>query len=353
MRLSALALQNFRSYKAASFYFPQSVTVVVGPNASGKSNFLEAVSVLATGKSFHAETDVEMMRFGQEVGRVKGKIQDTDEDTTVLEMVVAQLEGRVQKRYLVNDVPRRRVDFAGRLPAVLFLPQDLEIIIGSPGTRRRFLDSVLEQTDRQYRLHLTAYEKAIRRRNKLLEQARESGRRDERLFQYWDELTITHGQAITEARERLITFLNEEEQRVFPVRLLYDKSTISESRLSEYRNAEIASGVTLVGPHRDDFVVHMQHSETKRTERIKQFGSRGQQRLAVLQLKMLQIRYLETEQGERPLLLLDDIFSELDEGHMRLLSEIIAAQQTIITTTHQEFLATLTTETPGIIELHG
>ena len=351
MRLKALALQQFRSYETASFEFTTPLTVVLGPNASGKSNFLEAVSLIATGKSFHAEHDTEMIRFGQEVGRVKASIVGTDDESTTLELVVASLAGRITKRFLVNDIPRRRVDFAGRLPAVLFLPSDLEIIVGSPGMRRRFLDSILEQTDRGYRIHLTAYEKALRRRNKLLEQAREAGHRDERLFSYWDELLVTHGQAITKARETFITFINTTQQTVIPVSLIYNASLMSVERLLQYKDAEIGAGVTLVGPHRDDFIVQMQHSETKQIERIKQFGSRGQQRLAVLQLKVLQIAYLEQETQGRPLLLLDDIFSELDAGHMRLLSEIIAGQQTIITTTHKEFLKSLTIATPQIIEL--
>ncbi len=351
MRLAALSLQNFRNYEHQTFYFPKLLTIIVGPNASGKSNLIEAVNILSSGKSFHADHDVEMLAFGKEVARVKGKITDVQEGAETLEFLLAHQEGRLTKKYLVNGISRRRVDFAGRVPSVLFLPSDIDIVIGSPGMRRRFLDSVLEQTDREYRIHLTAYEKALRRRNKLLEQVRETGRRDARLFPYWDELVIENGRYITKARQAFLEFINAADQATFPVQVEYDRSEISEERLWQYRQAEVGAGVTLVGPHRDDIVLMMENSETKRRERIKAFGSRGQQRLAVLQLKMLQMEYIEGKTGERPLLLLDDIFSELDEGHMELLTGIMGKQQTIVTTTHKEFVGAIDTLSPDIIEL--
>lgn len=336
MTINALSLQHFRSYTQHTFSFHPLLTVIIGPNTVGKSNLIEAMYLLSTGKSFRAEKDIQMVKFGTELGRVKGKI---GEDT--LEVVIMNKDEAAvrmfSKRFLVNDVPRRRIDFAGRLPTVLFTPSDLDIIIMSPSLRRNFLDDILEQVDREYRLSLQTYVKAIRQRNALLEKVRETGNRFEKQFEYWDELLIKHGSLITKKREELVAFFNAFTKELIQLEVIYDHSIISEARLAHYRDAEIASANTLVGPHRDDFMVRIQVGKTAHD--VKQFGSRGQQRLVVLQLKLLQLTFMEQMLGERPLLLLDDIFSELDETHISLVQEVIHKQQTVLTTTHEEFIA--------------
>jgi len=216
---------------------------------------------------------------------------------------------------------------------VLFAPNDLEIIIGSPGRRRDFLDNILVQTDREYRLAMGFYEKGLRIRNALLHKAKETGRRSEKEFTYWDNLLIVQGQKITGKREELIRYLNDSKKDILNFEIFYDKSIVSKDRLAQYRNAEVASGVTLVGPHRDDLLINL-----KEDQDIKYFGSRGQQRLAVLQLKILELNYIEKATQNKPTLLLDDIFSELDEDHIKLVLDMIGDQQTIITTTHEEFI---------------
>lgn len=332
--LKSISLQNFRSYEKKEFSFEDS-TLIVGPNTSGKSNLVEAVYLLASGKSFRTDKDTQMLKFEEEVGRVKGKLKEDE-----LEVLITngQVNGGSQyKKFLVNGVSKRRVDFAGKLLVVLFSPQDLEIIIESPSLRRNFLDEVLEQTDRNYRVALISYTKSLRQRNALLEMARETGQRNEKQFEYWDNLVIENGNIITNKREEFINFLNSSGKDIFDFVVEYDKSTISKERLAQYEREEVASGVTLVGPHRDDFIVSM-FNGGKTAHNVKFYGSRGQQRLAILQLKMLQLLFIETILGERPLLLLDDIFSELDEGHIELILEEIGKQQTIITTTHEEFI---------------
>jgi DNA replication and repair protein RecF len=229
------------------------------------------------------------------------------------------------------------VDFAGKLLTVLFSPQDLEIIIESPSLRRNFLDEVLEQVDRNYRVASIAYAKSLRQRNALLELAQETGRRNEKQFEYWDNLVIENGNIITQKREEFVNFLNSSAKNIFDIVVEYDKSTISKERLLQYEREEVAAGVTLVGPHRDDLSVLM-FNGGKTAHDVKFYGSRGQQRLAILQLKMLELLFIEKSLGERPLFLLDDIFSELDEGHIKLILQEIGKQQTIITTTHEEFI---------------
>lgn len=252
-------------------------------------------------------------------------------------------------RYLVNEVPKRRVDFAGILPAVLFAPSDLEIIIDGPSLRREFLNDVLEQVSLEYRQALVQYEKGLRQRNALLEMMRETGRRNASQLSYWSDLLIRYGQIIAHEREAFLQFVNKQEKTLFQFRVEYDRSEISEKRLEQYRREEVAAASTLVGPHRDDFQVHMHNKEESD---IRFFGSRGQQRLAILQLKLLQIDYIEKMRGERPLLLLDDIFSELDEGHIQHVLGIVDKQQTILTTTHEEFITSFLKQKKNIGTLY-
>lgn len=350
--LKVLSLQNFRNYKKASFDFENSV-IIIGPNTVGKSNIIESIYLLSTGKSFRAEKDLQMVRFGQELGRVKAHTRDVELEVVVTVGEVAGVRTQF-KRYFVNGVAKRRADFVGNLPAVLFSPQDLEIIVGSPGLRRQFLDNVLEQTDRDYRIALLGFTKALRQRNALLELVKDTGRNIEKQLEYWNSLVIRNGSVLTRKREEFVTYLNGANKDILDFKVEYDKSVISRERLDQYRDAELAAGVTLVGPHRDDMFLFISDHE------LKSFGSRGQQRLGVLQLKLLELEYVRSRvendlpagrQG--PILLLDDVFSELDEDHIILILGIRDNQQTIITTTHEEFLPAKIKRTMEVIELNG
>ncbi len=350
MYLKNLQLQNFRSYAKASFDFSEGVTVVVGPNTAGKTNLIEAIYLLASGKSFRAEKDAELVRFDSELGRVKGVINGTELEVVLTRGEVAGVLAQTKKCF-VNGVSKRKVDFVGNLTVVLFSPVDLEIIIDGPSVRRGFLDDALSQVDREYRQAAITYAKALRQRNALLEQAREKGVRNDGQFAYWDKLLIQAGEVITKKREDFIIFLNDKEKEVFDFAAVYDKSVISKERLLQYKDAEMGAGVTLVGPHRDDFSVFMFNNVRQVTHDVKLFGSRGQQRLAVLQLKLLQLLFVEEATGQRPLLLLDDIFSELDEEHIRHIWEVIPKQQIIVTTTHKEFVGNEFLKDANMIEL--
>ncbi|MEX2007207.1 MAG: DNA replication and repair protein RecF [Candidatus Levyibacteriota bacterium] len=349
MHLKNLELENFRNHQKASFEFSDKITFIVGPNTSGKTNLLEAITFIATGKSSRGAKDEEVVRSGEILAKAKGKTQDTelevlvilgDEDTFV----------RGRRKYLVNGVAKSRLNFSANLAAVIFSPSDLDIITGSPHLRREFLDAVLEQTDRDYRYALSSYVKALRQRNALLDLAQGSGARNEKQFDYWDTLLINTGSVITKKREEFLEFINKAQKDIFDFVVTYDKSIISETRLEQYKDAEVASGVTLVGPHRDDFKIDMFDNATGSTKDLKSYGSRGQHRLVILQLKLLQLDFIEKTLGERPLLLLDDIFSELDEGHIKLVSEMIDKQQSIVTTTHEEFINSKLRDTT-VIEL--
>lgn len=279
-----------------------------------------------------------MLLFGEQVGRVKSE---------GLEVVLSNIEDRFGKKNLVNDIPRRRADFVGHLPSVLFTPVDLELITDGPGVRRRYLDFVLEQVDRDYSHALAQYERALRSRNRLLELAKKTRRRIQEHFDYWDGLLIANGEIITRKREEYLAFINDFKKDIFKLSVVYDKSIISLERLSQYQDREIEACATLVGPHRDDFKVFME-----KDREIKVFGSRSQQRLAVLQLKIIELAFMKSiKDGQKPLLLLDDIFSELDQGHIDLVLDMAIHQQTVITTTHREFVDKKLHKTMSMIEL--
>lgn len=344
MIIRSVWLQGMRNYSNLAVSFSDTTTIIVGDNATGKTNLLEAVSLLATGKSFRAESDRELISFSADLARVKGIIIDKAADKKELEVMITpgSVLGKktATKRYTINGVGKRMIDFVGNLRCVLFWPQDLELITDSPSYRRQYLDRVLVQTDRKYRHALMTYEHTLPRRNRLLEAIREGAARPKELL-FWDGLLIEHGAYLTTSRRNYINFLNTNEVPIAPTllpryQLLYDNSEISESRLDQYKDAEIQAGVTLVGPHRDDILFTIDHHQSSKN--LAKFGSRGEQRLAVLWVKMGESAYVEHHSGEKPTLLLDDIFSELDPQHRAILTDLLADRQTIVTTTDLSFI---------------
>ncbi|MDO8551355.1 MAG: DNA replication and repair protein RecF [bacterium] len=338
MIIKKLRLQDFRNHKLHEFELSNKTTLIVGKNASGKTNILEGIYLLATGKSFRANLEQEMINWDTPLSRIKGRIVD-EKETTDLEIVLTRGEvageKTARKKYLVNGVSRRMSDFVGTLKAVYFGPEDLDLVTGSPSLRRRYLDAVLSQADREYSRSALSYEKGLRQRNKLLEKIRdENGSRSQLLF--WDQLLIKNGEVITQKREEFINFVNNIKYQISDIRyqIYYDKSIISPSRLAEYAQEEVAAAATLVGPHRDDFrLVIRNNQDGKSAESPRDmavYGSRGEQRLAVLWLKLCELESLSQKSGKRPVLLLDDIFSELDHEHRKMVLELIPKQQTIL-----------------------
>lgn len=336
-------LSDFRNFKNETLDFSKDITVIVGPNASGKTNILESLFLLSTGKSFKAKLEVEMINYGKALARVK---------SDGLEALITKGEnGWPRKRLLVNGVPKRMIDFAGNFKTVLFGPWDMDLVTESPSIRRKFLDNVLSQTDREYRRAILSYEKGLRQRNKLLFRIREEDVPRSQLL-FWDQLLIKNGDYITKKRKEFIDFCNSHSSpSSVHYSLIYDKSIISEGRLEQYKNEEIAAATTLVGPHRDDMQFKINNLKFKIERDLAAYGSRGEQRMGVLWLKMTELDYMEKLSGERPTLLLDDIFSELDEDHREIVMELAKKQQTIITTADNHFLKELKENSNKIISL--
>jgi len=353
--ISGVVLKNFRNFKNKTFKFPPKTTVIIGPNASGKTNILESIFLLSTGKSFRVKIEEEMVSHNAEIARVKGLIKNKEpEDKTNLEVVLtrgelnigtSRMEKVARKKLLVNGVSKRLFNFAGNLRVVLFGPWDLDLVTESPSLRRRFLDTVISQTDREYRRSTLSYEKGLRQRNKLLYRIREEGLSRSQLL-FWDKLLIRNGDYISRKREEFIDFTNEKEaldDQIFS--LLYDKSAISEGRLAQYAEEEVAAATTLVGPHRDDFIFKIKNKQPKtkngKERNLARYGSRGEQRMGILWLKLAELGFIENKVNERPTLLLDDIFSELDVKHRQIVMKLIDKQQTLITTASRHFVKEL------------
>jgi len=337
MYLKEIKLLDFRSYKNKSFQFSSGVNVIWGENATGKTNLLEAIYLLSLGESFRARKVDEMVRFGNEWGRVTGVVKDAEGEKKIEVMVTkGEVNGkRVAKRkFVVDEASKKRVDYVGNLPVVLFRPEDLGVMSGSPDGRRNFLDEVLFQVDTEYVRSFGVYNQALRRRNKILDAVRE-GVATKHSLTFWSGLLIKHGQELTEKRSELVGFVNHlwSRSELFNhLSIEYDKSVVSEKRLEQYKNEELATGYTLVGPHKDDLVVKAKEKD------LGTYGSRGEQRMAILALKMGEVYYLEEFLKEKPILLLDDIFSELDDEHEEEVLRVMEGRQVIVTTADEKDL---------------
>ncbi len=330
--IKTVKLTDFRNFKTKSLDFSQKITVIVGKNASGKTNILESLYLLSSGKSFKARVEEEMINYECDISRVNGILLSG----LVLEVLVTRgvidigstrPEKVARKRLMISGVGKRMVDFAGNFKTTLFGPQDLDLVTESPALRRKFLDNVLSQVNREYRRSVLSYEKGLRQRNRLLWRIREEGLSHSQLL-FWNQLLIKNGDYITKKREEFIEFVNKQDDADNSKKyvLEYDRSVISEGRLEQYAQEEVAAATTLVGPHRDDFTFF----ESKRN--LSSYGSRGEQRMGVLWIKMAELNYVEEITSERPTLLLDDIFSELDHEHRSIVMKLAGSQQTIITT---------------------
>lgn len=341
--INSIKLTNFRNFKSKEIKFSSGISLILGPNASGKTNILESMYILSMGKSFKAKLEEEIIMYEQDIARIEGNFSQVELETIItrgqIDIGASRPEKAPRKKLLVNGIPRRMIDFAGNFKVVLFGPWDMDLVTESPSIRRKFLDGVLSQIDREYRRSILSYEKGVRQRNRVLWDIREGNVSRDRLL-FWNQLLIKNGDYISRKREEFIDFVNSLEFKINTTKLslAYDKSIISAGRLEQYKDEEVAAATTLVGPHRDDFSFKVKGERQELKERdLATYGSRGEQRMGVLWLKMAELSFIEEKTGERPTLLLDDIFSELDEEHRTVAVGVAGKQQTIITSVDDEF----------------
>ena len=344
MHVVALHLLNFRNYARLDLELPRGPLVVHGGNAQGKSNLLDAVHILATGRSLRGGPEAAWINVdapdAAHFARVRAHVQAAAAEEH-LELVVARTSagGGVRRRVRIGGAARRLADLPGRLQAVSFAPADLTLLTGPPRERRRWLDMALAQLDRDYVAALADYDVVLTRRNALLRRIRAGQARPEEL-DFWDARLAPLADRIVRRRqvfaEALQPLLAAEYAQITddPTLALSYAATATGADPSDFvkalrqaRSADIERGATGVGPHRDDLVLHL------RAHPLASFGSRGQLRLAGVALKLAQFELAQRRTGERPVLLLDDVTAELDPHHRRLLLERLApAAQTIITT---------------------
>jgi DNA replication and repair protein RecF len=355
MLLRKLALQNFRNFANQSWSFDKT-TIIVGDNGSGKTSLIEAINLLASGDSFRASRIEEMIRLGAELGRAQAlfdledftfaneeakqankEIQDLEQLKLEIMLTRGMVAGKKSqyRLFTVNDIRRRRADFVKNLSVVVFRPEDLRLVEGSPRRRRLFLDQTLSMLDWEYQRSLQQYEKTLKRRNLLLQKVRE-GEEDRSILSFWNLNLAKQGQFLQGERSKFIDFIREV---IFPFELNieYLPSLISDDRLTKYLNREIAAGHSLLGPHKDDFLVKFSLPE-KGIEDLSllAYGSRGQQRLGVLWLKVAELQFLHSQIDYQPLLLLDDIMSELDEDSKKMVLGLLNNYQTVVTTADED-----------------
>jgi DNA replication and repair protein RecF len=333
MVLDKLNLVNFRNFSKLSFIMDPGLNILVGPNGQGKTNILEAIHLLSTTRSFRASRDSDLIKFGEEGGYVGGG---------GVEVVLRP----GQKEIKLGGKTSRAAEVLGVIRSVMFSPEDMSLLSGPPQMRRAYLDELVSRIDRKYLLTLLSYHRSLKQRNRLLFMIRE-GQAKEGELDSWDEILISYGAGILWRRLQIINNLQELLTKLSPdllgsgqVELTYlsklttnqvSQQALEEGlaiQLSETRPDQIRAATTITGPHRDDFMMRLDSRDVGR------FGSRGQQRASILALKLAEVSLNETEAGSRPILLLDDVLSELDLDHQERLLAETTHQQTLITATH-------------------
>ncbi len=337
MALTSLNLINFRSYSDRVFDIGSNVTLVVGPNASGKTNLLESLYVLASTKSFRTR-DYGMVRHTQDHFRVVGRFNDQE-----VALGYQLLAGHQTKQVSRNGVKQSLVSHIGTIQVTLFEPSDLELVSGAPERRRKYLDYILCQTDQEYLKILNQYKRVLKQRNSLLS-AFDTSRIKNEIFA-WDVKLTELATEIYSRRMRLIEFLNELIPPLYGdvagetvgISLGYAASVEASDyagnfmdELTRRLTMDLAAGFTTFGPHREDFKISFKNND------IVDIASRGETRTVVLVMKLAELAYSETQSGVKPILLLDDVFSELDSSRRGYLVQKVRDHQTIITTTEAD-----------------
>ncbi len=365
MRVARLVLTNFRSYAAAELLPDPRLTIVAGPNGAGKTNLLEAIHVAVVGRSHRAGADHELVRHGSAFARIHLDLAGGADDGARLELVLpGEAAGpEIRKRLLLNGLPRRSSTVSEVARSVLFRPEEMLLLVGSPGERRRFLDGIIGQRDRRAARDLAELGRVLAQRNALLRAIRREEAGDEGMG-FWDDQLAQVGARVTAARLRVVadlagripalhsTVAPADEQRD-AVRLSYldtlkeawperpdpealaagevpsadDLLTAFRRRIGSARQKELWNGVTLVGPQRDDLRVELGGRD------VAAHASRGQQRTIILAMKLAERDLLGADGAPAPVVLLDDVFSELDpERSGRALDLLLERGQVLVTT---------------------
>lgn len=350
MKLTELNLHHFRNYDEAQVEFSPQINVLIGENAQGKTNLLESIYVLAMTRSHRTNNDRELIEFGKDAAQIKGTVQ-RELGSLKLELDI----GKHGKKAKANHLEKARLsEYLGQLNVILFAPEDLALVKGAPTVRRRFIDMEFGQVSPKYLHDLTQYRDILKQRNRYLKQLQSHEAQDQLYLEVLSEQLAAVGGAIISQRVKFLSelegYAQELHQSITQGRenltfeyssAVKDVSALTEVELSEalmdlYRqnqSKEIFQGTTLYGPHRDDVRFLINHKN------VQTYGSQGQQRTTALSVKLAEIDLMKNQTGEYPILLLDDVLSELD-----------GARQTHLLKTIQDKIQTFLT-TPGLSDV--
>jgi DNA replication and repair protein RecF len=404
MHIRYLSLTNFRNYARLELTLPKRPLLLYGANAQGKTSVLEAIYLLATGASPLTALDRQLIKWEAEAeglpyARVWSEVvrrEHTQEVEVILEKkTLVNGTARLQKTIRVDRARKRRAELAGRLNVVLFMPQDVDLVAGPPAGRRRYMDETLSQVDAAYSAALERYTDALRQRNATLRHLRDEGGDPTQLAPFEDVLAHA-GVIVANGRRELLAALSQRGDGIHQqltggaewLRLEYhpnfDPAAPPEARyqmglglepyagpppgvgaeglVEAFRQAlvarradDIARGTTLTGPHRDE-MRFVAGSPTQGTHEVDlgTYGSRGQQRTAVLSLKLAQLEWMRARTGETPVLLLDEVLAELDSERRRyLLAQVDSVEQALLTATDPEMFSADFRERAAIWEVQG
>lgn len=334
MYIKNLSLVSFRNLNDINIIFNDNINIFYGQNAQGKTNILEAIFLCSTGRSHRTRYDKELIMFDKNESHIRVLVSKNN----LTNKIDVHLKKEGKKGIAVNNIPIKKIiDLMGKLHAVIFSPEDLNLIKSGPSERRRFMDMELCQISNVYYFNLQQYYKVLKQRNKLLKSIQKNKDLKSTL-NVWDTQLLSYGSKIISFRENFINKINDIAFKnhlnitsgIERLKISYSPDVLKndfELKLKKSQERDLIYATTFVGPHRDDIDFYINDKN------IKIYGSQGQQRTAALCTKLAQLELIEKETLQKPILLLDDVFSELDESRQFFLMQSIKEIQTFITCT--------------------
>jgi len=334
MYLNSISIVGFRSFlQEKSYDFSPELTIIHGPNSVGKTNLLEAIYLLNQGQGFRGKKTEELIHLQKHEGLVKGELVNTQEKIQIKTRLVKK-PTLTEKQFFVNEHLKNLRDYRrSSLPIVLFQPHDLIMITSAPEKRRTYFDQLLMQADYEYFQAKHNYEKGLRRRNKLLEQHRKYKKIDfTDMLEFWNNYLVENANIITKGRQKITDFFNQyPELNGIIYQLKYQANQFQKNALL---NKELRWHRTLSGPQLDNFLVLKK--DVAEWKDLALYGSRSEQRLVIIWFKTNELRYYEQKLKSKPILLMDDIFSELDQANTKRVTKIISGYQSFLTTAYPD-----------------
>lgn len=344
MKINSIELNDFRNYEKQKISFNAVKNIIVGKNAQGKTNLLEAIYLLCLSKSFRTSYEKEAIKFASDQFILKGEFELDSGITKKVVLLCSQNNG---KQLSVNRKRINRVsEFIGSLPIVISSPEEYNLTNGPPAERRKFVDILLSQINRKYINHLMEYQKIIKHKNALLLKWKQTGKRDKTVIDAWNDRLIIIGSKIIEIRNQFSKLLSDKLAKIYSALILNNETlaffyqpnievknsdNIEEKfadKLNQICSKEFQRGISLIGPHRDDFVFRINDSD------IKKFGSRGQHKTVLISLAIAEYQLIEELTQEKPIILIDDLYSELDrEREEKIIAAVEKMGQIFITAT--------------------